>query len=143
MLKSLVLGISTVLILSTGVMGQSKEEAAVTAAAAALTKAMLDGDQQALEKYTSKSLSYGHSSGKIDDQSQFISALIKGNTDFTSIDITDQTIRIAGKMAIVRNTFAGKLTVDGKPLEIKIGILMVWKNAKGNWKLLARQGYKL
>ncbi|ULQ50733.1 nuclear transport factor 2 family protein [Flavihumibacter fluvii] len=122
---------------------QSKEESAVMAATSALNKAMVDGDKTSLESLTATELSYGHSSGKVDNQSQFITALVSGSVDFTSIDITNQTIQVSGKNAIVRNMFSGKLTSDGKPVELKIGILMVWKKYKGNWKLLARQGYKL
>jgi hypothetical protein len=125
------------------VSAQSKEENDVAAACSNLNKAIIDADQATLEKLTLKSLSYGHSSGLIENQTQFISALISGNTDFTNIEITDQTIQVTGKNAIVRSTFKGTLLKEGKPTEIKIGILMVWHNAKGNWKLLARQGYKI
>ena len=92
---------------------------------------------------TLKSLSYGHSSGMVENQSQFITALSSGTIDFTTIDITDQTIQVSGKNAIVRNIFKGTYIKEGKSTEIRIGVLMVWKNAKGNWKLLARQGYKI
>ena len=33
--------------------------------------------------------------------------------------------------------------MDGKPTSTKIGALQVWQKQDGNWKLLARQGYKL
>ena len=33
--------------------------------------------------------------------------------------------------------------MDGKPTTTKIGVLQVWQKQDGNWKLLARQGYKL
>jgi ketosteroid isomerase-like protein len=46
-------------------------------------------------------------------------------------------------MAIVRNICSIKGTKDGAPLDIKIGVLMVWKKEGAEWKLLARQGYKL
>jgi hypothetical protein len=32
---------------------------------------------------------------------------------------------------------------DGKPNNVKIGVLSVWQKHGGNWKLLARRGYKL
>ncbi len=52
---------------------------------------------------------------------------LTGTKDFFSIDITDQTITLAGKNAMVRNTFSAKLTSDGKPVELKIGNIMVWQ----------------
>jgi hypothetical protein len=32
---------------------------------------------------------------------------------------------------------------DGKPNNVKIGVLSIWQKQGGNLKLLARQGYKL
>ena len=121
---------------------QSNDETKV-AAATALNKGMIDPDKNMLESLTAEELSYGHSTGKIENKVQFIKSLTSGAVDFSSIDITDQTIKLAGDNAIVRNTFSAKLTNDGKPLEIKVGIIMVWKKIKEEWKLLARQGYKL
>ena len=142
-MKSLTLFISCFLILGNNLMAQSKGEVAVAAACSTFNKAIIDGDKNTLESLTSKSLSYGHSGGLVENQSQFVTALASGATDFTNIEIIDQTIQMSGKNAIVRNTFKGTLVKEGKTTELKIGIMMVWKNAKGNWKLLARQGYKL
>jgi hypothetical protein len=121
---------------------QTSEETKVATAVAALNKAIIDADKNVLETLTAEELSYGHSGGKIEDKTQFITALSSGAVDFLSIDITDQTITLAGKNAIVRNTFSAKLTSDGKPVELKIGNIMVWQKVKRKWKLLARQGYK-
>ncbi len=121
---------------------QTSEETKVATAVAALNKAIIDADKNVLETLTAEELSYGHSGGKIENKTQFITALSSGAVDFLSIDITDQTITLAGKNAIVRNTFSAKLTSDGKPVELKIGNIMVWQKVKRKWKLLARQGYK-
>ena len=125
------------------VTAQSAEETKVAEAVTALNKATIDADKNMLESLTAEDLSYGHSGGKVENKTQFITALVSGTVDFISIDITDQKITVAGKNAIVRNIYAAKLTNEGKPVELKIGTLMVWQKIKGKWKLLARQGYKL
>jgi hypothetical protein len=33
--------------------------------------------------------------------------------------------------------------MDGKTNNVRIGTLEIWHKQGGNWKLLARQGYKL
>lgn len=142
-MKSFALLIACFCLTVTTAFAQSKDEVAVSAACSAFQKAIIDGDKSALESLTLKSLSYGHSSGMVENQSQFITVLSSGSVDFTSIDISDQTIQVSGKNAIVRNIFKGTFIKEGKSTEIRIGVLMVWKNAKGNWKLLARQGYKI
>ncbi len=122
---------------------QSTEETKVATATAALNKAIIDADKNVLESLAADELSYGHSGGKIENKTQVIAALASGAVDFLSIDITDQTITLAGKNAILRNKFNAKITSDGKPVELKIGNIMVWQKVKRKWKLLARQGYKI
>jgi hypothetical protein len=142
-MKSFVLSLCCLLLITVDAVSQSKEETDLADVCKAFNKAMIDADKSTLEKLTLKTLSYGHSSGLVENQTQFITALVNGTIDFTNIDITDQTIQVSGKDAIVRNTFKGTLLKDGSPFELKIGLLMVWKNVKGNWQLFARQGYKL
>ena len=96
---------------------QSTEEGKLAAAASALNKAMIDPDKNMLESLTAEELSYGHSTGKIENKMQFITALTSGAVDFSSIDITDQTIKIAGDNAIVRGSLQRVLT----PQEILTG----------------------
>ena len=122
---------------------QSKHEEAVAAAVRGLTKAMIDGDKQMLEKYTSKELSYGHSGGKVEGQESFIQSLTSGASDFVTIDLTEQTITVNKKTAIVRHKLAVTSNDGGKPGSVKLSILLVWQKIHGNWKLLARQAVKL
>ena len=49
----------------------------------------------------------------------------------------------AGDAAIVRHLWESESETDGKPTSTKIGVLQVWQKQDGNWKLLARQGFKL
>ena len=67
-----------VLVIINGTMAQSKEEAAVNAAVENLKKAMIDGDKGALEKITSDKLSYGHSSGRVEDRATFVDNIVTG-----------------------------------------------------------------
>jgi ketosteroid isomerase-like protein len=57
--------------------------------------------------------------------------------------MTNQNIELAGNIAIVRNIAVIKGTTKGTILDVKIGILMIWQKQGDQWKLLARQGYKL
>jgi ketosteroid isomerase-like protein len=109
----------------------------------ALNKATISQDNPMLEKLTAEELSYGHSTGLVENKAAYIKDILSGPTKFFQIDNTNQTIDLAGDMAIVRNICSIKGTKDGAPLDIKIGVLMVWKKEGAEWKLLARQGYKL
>lgn len=122
---------------------QSKQEKQVANATEQLRKAMVDGDKAQLEKLTSSLLSYGHSGGHIDDQQEFVSKLTGGGSDFVTIDLTEQTISISGKTALVRHTLTAKTNDNNKPGEVTLKILLVWQKKGGQWKLLARQAVKL
>lgn len=124
-------------------LAQSKSEQKVANAVAALTKAMIDGDKSMLEKYTSDKLSYGHSGGKIEGQESFVQSLTSGTSDFVSIELTEQTISVSGKTALVRHKLSGNTIDGGKPGTVKLMVLLVWQKLHGDWKLLARQAVKL
>ena len=109
----------------------------------ALNKAMISQDKQVLEKLTMEELSYGHSTGVVENKSTFVKNVLSGAVKFSQIDNADQTEDLAGDNAIVRTICSIKGTRDGAPLDLKIGILMIWKKSGSDWKLLARQGYKL
>ena len=131
--------ISLVSILS---FGQSKDEKQLTDAITTLKNAMLNADRQQLEMIASPALSYGHSSGKMEDKAAFVDALATGKSDFITMDLSDQTITVLGKTAIVRHNLTGRTKDNGVEGTANIGVLQVWQKEKGKWKLLARQAYK-
>jgi ketosteroid isomerase-like protein len=108
-----------------------------------LNKAMISPDKSTLEKLTAEDLSYGHSTGVVQNKSDFIKDVMSGPVKFFQIDNANQTIVVSDHTATVRNICSIKGTRDGAPLDLKIGILMIWVKKDDGWKLLARQGYKL
>ena len=130
--------------LSTTLSAQSKSEKAVTAAVENLRQAMVSGDRNALADIAAEDLSYGHSSGKVENKAQFVEAIASGSSNFEKIDLTEQTIKVVGKTAIVRhNLFAETNNTGSAPGTIKLSILTIWQKQGGQWKLLARQAVKL
>jgi ketosteroid isomerase-like protein len=121
---------------------QSKDEKQVAEAVQQLKKLMIDPDKAALDKLVSSSLSYGHSSGKIDTKESFINDLVNAKSDFVTIDLSEQSISVSGKTAIVRHTFIAATNDGGKPGTVKIHVLTIWQK-NGGWKLLARQAVRL
>ena len=108
-----------------------------------LNKAMISADKSVLEKLTAEDLSYGHSTGVIQNKSEYIKDILTGSVKFIQIENANQSITVTDNTATVRNICSIKGTRDGAPLDLKIGILMIWIKKGDGWKLLARQGYKL
>ena len=123
---------------------ESADQAAVAEAIAALTKAMLAADRAKLESLVSDQLSYGHSSGTIQDKKDFVEVIASKKTVYKSIELTNHVIAIAGNNAIARHAWQSESgTGDGKWNVSKIGVLQVWQKDAGGWKLLARQAFKV
>ena len=122
--------------------GGASAEPAVAAAAERLRIAMIDPTPAALGALVSDDLSYGHSGGKVDTKASFISDLMDRKSDFVTIAITDQTIKLVDNVAIVRHTLTADTNDSGKPGKVSIKILGVWQKQGGDWKLLARQAVR-
>jgi len=124
-------------------LGQSQEEKTVAKAVEDLRLALISGDAKALDVLAADNLSYWHSSGKHEDKAAFIESLTTGKSDFVSIDLTDQSIKISGDVAIVHHILSAKTNDNGQPGQVKIGILLVFQKQGTDWKLFARQAYKV
>jgi ketosteroid isomerase-like protein len=122
---------------------QSKKEKQVATAVEQLRKAMVDGNATILNKLASPNLSYGHSGGAIDDKKIFLDKLVSGKSDFVTINLSEQTIYVNGKIAIVRHKLDAATNDNGKPAEVHLKVMTVWQKKRGQWKLLARQAIKL
>ncbi|UHG92462.1 nuclear transport factor 2 family protein [Spirosoma oryzicola] len=119
------------------------EDQGVAQAVEKLRKLMIDPDKAGLEAIASDRLSYGHSSGKVEDKAAFVEALTSGASDFKSIELTDQTITVVDNTALVRHKLTGETIDKGNTGQVKIGVLLVWVKQKNDWKLLARQAVKV
>lgn len=122
---------------------QTKDEAAVAQAVESLRKAMIDGDKAGLEKITATTLSYGHSSGNIEDRATFISNISSGKSDFVTMDLSAQTIAVTGHTAIVRHTLSAQTNDGGKPNTVNLYVMLVWGKEGSQWKLIGRQAVKI
>jgi hypothetical protein len=127
-----------------GLFAQQKDNQALSGAVSHLNQAMIDGNQIMLDQLTSDKLSYGHSSGLVEDKDAFITAIVDGVFGFTSIDLTEQTIVISRDVAIVRHKFSAGTDNKGQtPGTVKLAVMQIWQKEKGKWLLLARQATKI
>jgi ketosteroid isomerase-like protein len=128
---------------SSAARADASDEAAVKDAVEALRKALLAADKAQLEQSAADQLSYGHSSGKVQTKAQFVDGVVTRKGVVKSLAFPELTVAVAGDAAIARHLYVSESETDGKPNNVRIGILAVWQKQDGSWKLLARQGYKL
>ena len=115
----------------------------VAVAAEVLRVAMIDPTREKLEGLVADELSYGHSGGRVDTKASFVADLLSGVSDFVTITITDQNIKVIdGNTAIVRHTLSADTNDSGKPGKVSLKVLGVWHKQGDTWKLLARQAVR-
>ncbi len=122
---------------------QSKDSMAVAAAVEQLRVAMVSGNQEELNGIASDQLSYGHSGGHVEGKKEFVDKIASGKSDFVTIELSEQSIMVVGKTAIVRHSLNATTNDNGKPGTVKLKVMLVFQKEKGKWLMLARQAIKL
>lgn len=124
-------------------LAQPADEAAVTQAVEKLRAAMISADRSQLDALIAPQLSYGHSAGVVESRAQFLDVVAGKRTVYKTITLSDQTLTIAGDNAIVRHVFSTDFESDGKPSSSRVGVMQVWQKQGGQWRLLARQAFRI
>ena len=140
-------GAGALAVLATGsvqtVLAASADEAAVLDSVEAFRTAMLKQDKAKFEQLCADQMSYGHSAGRLETKAEFIAAATSGKSTWNFITLSDSTVSVVGNNAIARHILTGETLSEGKTTAIKIGVLMVWQKQANDWKLLARQAYRI
>ena len=143
-MKRIILIILALTSFNTIMQAQSKDEKEVLALVETLRKAMMSADKSALESIASGDLSYGHSSGALEDKAAFVNSIATRKNEFVKIEFPDVTIKFTkNNSAIVRHKIVGDTRNDGKPATVNIGVVEIFEKQKGLWKMVARQAFKL
>ncbi len=137
------IGLLFALLVAPAALSQSADEAAIQRNMDVLHKAMVAVDKAQLENLTWPELNYGHSAGRIENKAQFVEALVTKKSILSKIELSKMTTQLVGDLAIVRAHMSGISESGGKPAPVEIGLLMVWQKRGGDWKLLARQAFRV
>lgn len=107
-----------------------------------LTDAMLHKNIAQLQALTADNLTYGHSSGKIQDKKAFIDDIETGKSAFKTLEMQNQTISVSGDVALVRHHFSAQAIKGSEVVPTEIENFQIWQKQDGKWLLVGRQAYK-
>jgi ketosteroid isomerase-like protein len=79
----------------------------------------------------------------VQNKAVFVDGVMTRKAKVKSLTFPDLTVAVTGDAAVARHQYVSESELDGKASAIKLGTLEVWRKQNGNWKLLARQGFKL
>lgn len=105
-------------------------------------QAMVDGNGARLLELSSDAMTFGHANGAVQSKIEFVKTVVEKTEIFKAIRLSDHKISVAGDIGLARHTFDADLVFMGKEMNLKLGILMVWRNEDGRWRLIARQSFK-
>ena len=107
-----------------------------------LTQAMLKKNIPELQALTAENLTYGHSSGKIQDKEEFIADIETGKSAFKTLEMQTQTITLSGDVALVRHHFSAQALKGTEVVPTEIENFQIWQKQKGQWLLVGRQAFR-
>ncbi|MCG6575992.1 nuclear transport factor 2 family protein [Pseudomonas sp. AF32] len=108
-----------------------------------LTQAMLHKDIPQLQALASENLTYGHSSGNIQDKKAFIADIETGKSAFKTLEMKNQKITLSGDTALVRNHFSAQAFKGTEVVPTEIENFQIWQKQKdGKWLLIGRQAFR-
>lgn len=118
----------------------STAEKEVLAAMEVWKRGMLKKDAAAFDSVFHPDLTYGHSSGLIENKAQAIDHVVKSSTVYDDVRFADTKISVTGNTALV----TGKVQYLKRPKDQKVIVqdlvsLSVWVKTPKGWQMRARQ----
>jgi ketosteroid isomerase-like protein len=98
-------------------------------------------DKSMVDQYLDDSLTYGHSNGWIETKAELM-ANLGTKIVYHAIKEDSVSVVINNKMAHARFIAVIDATMDGKPNQIRLKVMEVWRKEKKKWKLFARQAIR-
>jgi len=111
----------------------------------ARVRAMVTGNETALERYFTEDLTYAHTNGVLDSKATLIDKIRTGVYKYASIEVDDARVKeLPGDAAIVTGTAGlGVRTDAGNLLRIPIRFISVYVRDEDAWKMTAWQSTRL
>jgi len=141
-MRTSILALGLSLLVASPVLAAASAEKDVLSAMESWRQAMLKKDRAALEKAFHAELSYGHSSGVIEDKAQAIEHVVAGAGTYTAIDLTETKVRVQGGTALVTGKAEYHERTGGKETVANLVVLSVWLKTPKGWQMIARQATK-
>jgi ketosteroid isomerase-like protein len=119
------------------------EEQQIQDAEKAWAAAVKAKDFAKLDAMLTPDLIYAHSTGIIDDKTQYISKMKTGKQNYAGIEHKSTTVRMHGDSAIAHSKVRMHGTNAQGPFDDQLMMIHVWVKSGGKWKLAGHQTTRL
>ncbi len=121
------------------VVAQSSTEKAVIDTERRRFDAQISKDYAVLDQVLADDLIYAHSNGNTDTKQSYIESIRNGKSNYGSIDVLEQKVRVYGNTAVVN----GICLIKMQPNDLKLSYTDVYVKKKGAWQLVTWQSLRL
>jgi hypothetical protein len=104
--------------------------------------ALIKKDSVTLSRLLADDVSYGHSNGLLQSKAQLIRDVMSGVQDYKSIEPSNMNIHIYDNTGVITMQSKISMSMQGKPLDLSMNVLLVWVMQNKEWKMVARQSVK-
>ena len=102
-----------------------------------------DKDSVTLDRILNETVTYGHSSGKIENRSEMIAGAVHNKASYRDLRMENFTVFFENKKtAIVRHILRTIAIENDKESPLNLNVMQVWVKKKGEWKLAGRQSVR-
>jgi hypothetical protein len=108
-----------------------------------LDKALVQKDELVLQKILHNNVSYGHSSGWVQNKTDVLNDFKNGKLIYNKLESSNPVILAINKdWATVRMDTKAEGLLNGNAFNLSMYIMQVWMKTKVGWQLFARQSAK-
>ena len=104
---------------------------------------VLKGDTSLAEQYLADDYVNVNAAGQMLNKNETIEAVKTGRVKYSSIDVTDERVRVYGDTGIDNVTSNTKLTIDGQDRSGQYRTTIVWVKQNGQWKRVSFQSTRV
>ena len=106
-------------------------------------EAMRKEDWNALDLALADDLTYVHSTARLESKTEHVANLRAGKPHYRGIAPRDRKARVHGDVGIVNGVSEMHVERDGKEQRFTVRYLAVYKNAGGQWRMIAWQSTRV
>lgn len=115
------------------------DQTAVLAADDARLAAMCRNDFAALAQMLDERLTYCHSTGAVEDKSQYLDTIRSGKVKYVSMHRDIERLNLWGACAVMQGTVAVAAEVGGQPYRTRAAFTATWVESDDSWRMAAWQ----
>ena len=106
-------------------------------------EAMRKEDWNALDVALADDLTYVHSTARLESKAEHVANLRAGKPHYRGIAPRERQVRVHGGIGVVNGVSEMHVERDGKEQRFTVRYLAVYKNAGGQWRMIAWQSTRV